>query len=307
MDWLPQPFALLSGPAFLLVYAAFATAVIAVSRFQVRAADRSLDLPLPPVSAERDPSEIAYLRGGGNELLRFAIYDGLRRNLLRVVPPEKRKRARIEARPDAPGQVDAPSLIAEIVSFYAQVRSTDELFASPLPKAAEAEGSQRYAQSLAAERLLSEPAVRAAAARVRMYGIAALLIFAGLRLAQAFATHHRNVGFLIIETFAAIVILLMSTKVPRISLRGRALLDRLCAALRPPSVAPAGAGPVAAGAALLPIFVAATGLGALAGTEYAPVSRLFPRTGSDGGCGSASSGGSSSCGGGGGCGGGCGG
>jgi uncharacterized protein (TIGR04222 family) len=311
MDWLPQPFSSLSGPAFLLVYAFFAAAVIVVSRLQVTSADRSLMLPLPPVSAERDPFEVAYLRGGGNELLRFAIFEAIRRNVLRLAPPAQgKKRAdRIEAVTAelSPGDASAP-LFEELVKFYAQPHTTVELFASNLPAAAEAFGAARYGATLEAERFLTDATVRATSRRVAAYGVLALALFAGLRLLEAFSLHHRNVAFLIMETIFAVMALVGATRVGRLSRRGRAYVQRLQAALRPA----AGLTAVAGGAAMLPIFVAASGMSALAGTEYAPVRQLFPRQASSGGCGSSSSGcgsgSGSSCGGGSGCGGGgCGG
>jgi len=321
MEWLPQPFSQLSGPAFLVVYAAFAAAVIIVSRLQVTAADRSLATPLPPVSPERDPYEVAYLRGGGNELLRFTIFDGLRRNVLEFVPPAKGKKTQRIQKTRLLEKVDTGSEIFDNVANWCTLpRTNDELFASPFPKAVEVWGSKDFAPSLEADGLLSGPAVRSAATRVRLYGSAALVIFAGLRLLEAFSLHHRNIGFLLLMLFVSLVLLLVVTKVPRLSRRGRAYLKRLQAALRPAgagapvagAAAPGSAGgAVAAGAALLPIFVAATGLQALAGTEFAPLNKLFPARdsgdGGSGGCGS-SGGSSSSCGGGGGCGGGgCGG
>jgi uncharacterized protein (TIGR04222 family) len=307
MDWLPQPFSSLSGPEFLLVYAAFAAAVIVVSRLQVTSADRSLTVPLPPVSVERDPFEIAYLRGGGNELLRFAIFEAIRRNVLRLAAPAKGKKQsdRIEAVSAELPPGDSTPLLAELVQFYAQPRTTVELFASGLPAAAETFGAARYGPALEAEHFLTEPAARGAARRVFAYGFLALLAFAGLRLLEAFARHHRNVGFLMLETVAGVMVLLASTYVGRLSRRGRAYLDRLKAALRPVS----GLAPAAAGAGMLPVFVAATGMSALAGTEYAPIQRLFPRgAGQNGGSSGCGGGSGSSCGGGSGCGGGgCGG
>jgi uncharacterized protein (TIGR04222 family) len=313
MDWLPQPFSQLSGPAFLLVYGAFAAAVIIVSRLQVMAADRSLASPLPPVSPERDPYEIAYLRGGGNELLRFTIFDAMRRDVLELVPPAQGKKTQRIQKKSALTKAETGSEIFDnIVNWCIFPRTNDELFASPFPKAIEAWGAKDFGPSLEADGLLNGAAVRSAATRVRLYGSAALVIFAGLRLLEAFSLHHRNIGFLLLMLFVSLVLLFALTKVPRLSRRGRAYLQRLQAALRPAGAAPGVAGGAgAAGAALLPIFVAATGLQALAGTEFAPIDKLFPARvssgGDSGGCGS-SGGSSSSCGGGGGCGGGgCGG
>jgi uncharacterized protein (TIGR04222 family) len=309
MDWLlSNPIANLSGPAFLLVYAIFAVAVVIVSRMQISAADVSAANGPPNVTVDRDPGEVAYLRGGGNELLRFTIFDLTRLGFLRVADAPKPGKAptQIVATGQTEGANDLTLLQQKVIDFYAAPHTTVELFASDLPKVASTYGEAAYRPRLEAERFYVSPSVRSTTTLVRLYGALALALFATYRFFTAAARHHNNVVFLAIETLVALVVLLVATRQSGLSKRGRAYLERLASALKPMPVAP-----VAAGVGILPILVAATGIGALAGTEYAPMAGLFPRrnaNGSDGcssGCGS-SSGSGSSCSSGGGCGGGSG-
>lgn len=312
MNWLlANPVADLSGPLFLLVYALVAAAIVVASRLQIAAADTSLQTQLPGVTMDRDPYEIAFLRGGANELLRFTIFDLTRLGFLRVCEPVgPRKSPDSMVATGAPGSESLSSLQREVIAYYAAPHTTAELFASKLPASAAAYGAATFAARLAAERMTTGPELAATATLVRLYGALALTAFAAYRFLTATLRHHNNVIFLAILTVVSLVILFVVTRVPRLSRRGDAYLQRLATAVAPERVAP-----VAAGVGVLPILVAATGLGALADTEYAPMTQLFPRRRSrssgscSGGCGSASSGGSGSscssgsCGGGGGCGG----
>jgi uncharacterized protein (TIGR04222 family) len=201
------------------------------------------------------------------------------------------------------------SLQRTVIAFYAQPHTAPELFASAVPAAAAAFGDAAFKARLEGERFYTAPEVRTTAMLARLYGALALTAFSAYRFWTASLNNHRNVIFLAIETVAALVILVLATRVPRLSRRARSYLQRLATALRPMQVAP-----VVAGGAALPILVAATGLAALAGTEYAPMTDLFPQratsggSGCSGGCGGGSGGGDGGGdGGGSGCGGGCGG
>src|SRR5262245_1070343 len=85
MNWLMHNvIADLYGPYFLLFYGlAIATRVVA-SYKSVRSRDRTNDGNEPEVSAKIDPYEIAYLRGGENEVTRVAIASLIQRGLLKI-------------------------------------------------------------------------------------------------------------------------------------------------------------------------------------------------------------------------------
>src|SRR5215468_7775683 len=71
MDWLiHNAIADMYGPTFLLVYGAIALVVIVVAFGLVRSCDKTGLRPPPPVPGIFNPYEIAYLRGGKNEVIR---------------------------------------------------------------------------------------------------------------------------------------------------------------------------------------------------------------------------------------------
>jgi len=295
-----------SGPVFLALYAAFALIVIVAARNYARAGEPGERAWLEPVDGNRDPFKTAYLRGGGNELLRFAIFELVRRQALRIVATGRGRNPKpnaFEATGFAAGN-GPDTLLDDIAAFCAQPRTTDEIFRSPLPRRAAAVGDERYRQGLTSEKLLASADARRRAVTATALGAVALAGLAGARLVEAALLGHRNIGFLLIETFVALGLLVALSRPPRLTARGRALLGRLRAALQPgPAITPAEA------AEPLPLFVAVSGFDGLAGTTFAPMQSLFPRASSSscgGSCGSSSGGGDS--GGGGGCGGGgCGG
>src|SRR5690242_7333062 len=90
MNWfLHNTIADLYGPYFLLFYAA-AIAVLTVAAYRsIRAMDRTGELEPPEVPAKLDPYEVAYLRGGENEVTRVAIASLIHRGLLRIVEEKK--------------------------------------------------------------------------------------------------------------------------------------------------------------------------------------------------------------------------
>ena len=89
MNWLlHNVVADMYGPYFLVFYATVIGVVIVACYRSVRAVDRTLDLGLPEIPAKLDPYEIAYLRGGENEVTRVAIASLIQRGLLQII--EKR-------------------------------------------------------------------------------------------------------------------------------------------------------------------------------------------------------------------------
>jgi uncharacterized protein (TIGR04222 family) len=301
MDWLlHNPVADLSGPAFLVFYVVVLAAAVLLVRMRAIGAAAG-DATPPPVTGEQDPARLAYLRGGGFELVRFTLFDLLRRGVLVVVPAAKPKQAGTLVR--AP-EADLASLTQPeraLADFFATPRAGSDVFGSPAAAEITRLGDAAYAAPLRDARLLTTDAAQRSAAMLVLACAVGLLLLSLYRLSLAFVLHHRNVGFLIALTVLAPLAMVLAGRVPRLTARGRSYLDRLRIAYRPASVAP-----LAAGAAALPLFVAVAGFDALAGTEYAPLQTMFRKSSAScgGGCSSGSScSGGGSCGGGGGCGG----
>ena len=75
----------LYGPYFLLFYATSIVVLIVARYRSIRAVDRTRDLEPMEIPAKLDPYEIAYLRGGENEVIRVAIASMIQRGLLQII------------------------------------------------------------------------------------------------------------------------------------------------------------------------------------------------------------------------------
>jgi uncharacterized protein (TIGR04222 family) len=296
LDWLHNPIADLSGPAFLLFYMVCAFGLVAVVALQARSA--SSPAQLPPLTEAPDPAELAYLRGGGNGLLRFTIFDLVRRNVLRIVPDPKGKNS------DKLERVDSTETLSPLermlADFYATERPGDDVFGTATAREFATTGDRLYGDRLRARGLQRSAAQRAASARTAVIGIAFLVALSVYRLVLAMVKHHSNVVFLVVLTVVAMALVAIAAAAPRLTGAGREYLKRVRAAY-----VPSGVGAAIAGAAALPLIFAVAGADALAGTPYSPMRTMFGRhAAGDGGCGSCSSGSSGSCSSGGSCGGG---
>ena len=85
MNWfLHNSIADLYGPYFLLFYAGTIVTLVVACYRSVRGVDRTIELELPKITSKVDPYEVAYLRGGENEVARVAIASLIQRGLLQI-------------------------------------------------------------------------------------------------------------------------------------------------------------------------------------------------------------------------------
>src|SRR5689334_16356723 len=92
--WLHNPIADLPGPAFLALYGAAIAAAIAGVVAAIRRADPTSAFDPPEVPAHPDPYEVAYLRGGANEVIRTAVFSLVQQGSLEVVEEGADRRGR---------------------------------------------------------------------------------------------------------------------------------------------------------------------------------------------------------------------
>ena len=86
-NWfLHNTFADLPGPLFLTVYLSAIVATIVGAVWTLRRADPTSKFDLPEIPTHPDPYEIAYLRGGDNEVLRAALFGLIAKGNIEIVP-----------------------------------------------------------------------------------------------------------------------------------------------------------------------------------------------------------------------------
>jgi uncharacterized protein (TIGR04222 family) len=316
---LDNPIASLDGISFLVLFVVFIVitlAALAVAKSNIDKTDR---LPIPAIPPEVDPFEIAFLRGGENELARSVVFSLVQKGVVEVVNSEKSGTIR---RMENNGDVRNLSAVEEVaLGWVGTSREAKDVFGSGGLADRLQRHNAKYEIELANRQFLMPEEFKS---KARKYGIAAALMIAGLGGYKVFAAilvGRWNVGFTIVLSLLAVVGAISMGRLPRMTKLGKQYIERLQAAfedLKLRSQAPYIAGGTHhgtmaqngfAGVDPLLLSVGVFGTGILAGTMFSSYNDAFARqqAASSSGCGSSCG---SSCGsgdGGGGCGGGCGG
>lgn len=324
MNWLfDNPLINLPGPYFLMFYAfAIAAAAIALKIIKSKL-DFTGQMPLPPIPTEPDAFEIAFLRGGSNELARAATFALNQKGLIEI--SQNGKETWIQQTASANPALLNP-LERAVFNYYAEPRKPKDLFQKNGLKEILQPFSSTYEARLAAQHFLTDAAAKAQVIKISLAFAAAIIGLGFYKLLAAVLYGNYNIGFLILFGFIGIIILGVMANPPRLTEHGKKYLERLQLAFEKfkyasiPKTQNQPAATTFAAVDPLLLTVGLFGTAALAGTAYDNYNQAFHKSqqaqGSAGGSGCGSSCGtssdSSSCssggdGGGGGCGGGCGG
>lgn len=281
----------LSGPSFLLFYAALATVLIGLAA-STRLYFEGGDAP----KMNLDPYLIAYLRGGIREVLRVATIGLIDRKLLHV---ERDVIAR-----DFNTQLTS---VQEPVERWILTKTRVPISGSDLVATVPDRSIiDSFEKELQLNGLLPDSDMTGVRGAVFFSVLAVLLATSGLKVLLAVSRGKGNVWFLVCMTLAASYVL-SEVCFPRVSAKGRAMLEdlqTLYSRLRDRAQSIRSGGGDSDAVMLAAVF----GIDLLPASQFAYASQLFPRETSVGvTSGGSSCGGScgSSCGGG--CGGGCGG
>jgi len=226
MEWLWQnPIADMRGPAFLLFYACASAATIAACALVSRRLDWTGAMPPPHVPPAPDPYEIAYLRGGENEVARAVVFALMRSGHLRVT--QQGKKSLIERTGPPVPAASLGQFERRAYGWFDHPRESAEVF----QRGGLAEKLRRhcadYEQKLRGEKLLTPPEVGERARLVRLSGLAVIAGLGAYKLAVALSRGRTNVFFLILLGAVALFVLFKACRSPRLSRRGRAHLERL--------------------------------------------------------------------------------
>lgn len=338
MQWLfDNPTANLPGPIFLMLYVAVACAAVLGLRWMIARSDPSRGLPPLPMPSSIDPFQIAFLRGGENEVLRTAMVDLVQRGWIELEPQPKPSSSwirpavahpqwRLAIAPQEPRPTHP--IHCFVLEHFQSPATAPSLFKSSLLRRLDPEFDawRRWTEreSLLIDRSLQWSAIALGAASVLM-----LEAFGGWKLIAAALHHRSNIVFLIALMGLVPFVLVAASRVPRLSRRGKAFLRDVQTVLAPYRIVKVaekvepelpGKASYSFGDASIPLLaMGAFGVDALQGSSMDPLFRAYRASAATGsgcsagassiGCGSGGSGGdggASGCGGGSGCGG-CGG
>ena len=291
-----------SGPEFLVFYAAFGLAVLALAH--AFRPDRRASVTASPIDPT-DPYAIAFLRAGSNEALRVATLSLVDRGLLEVTDAaDKKHEPELLAQRDARDKVRRPIEMA-ILDHFAQRQPADSVFDTTKTDIA----TDQYRNRLEFIGLLPTEADRQGRVTIKRLAWAALWLVAGARILQALINERSNVAFLVVLALFFTLAVSRVVDRPRTGAGDRALaeLKALFAGLRArvDQLSPGGATNEMA------LVAAVFGVGTLPDERFPFVRKLYRRAtaarSSGAACGSGCGGGGGGDGGDGGCGGGCGG
>jgi uncharacterized protein (TIGR04222 family) len=319
MSWLiHNSIADMYGPHFLVLYASVIVATLFGVRWAIRSADSTTSLSPVPLRSNPDPYELAYLRGGQNEVTRLAIFSLIQRGYLKVSETKKwwggldRRLTQADGGPDwrdlAPGE-------QAVFRFFSSPHTAAEVFRTDSLSTGLNALFNEYETKLQHEDMLYSTQAQDSAKFIQRIGALIILGLGGYKLISALINGHSNVFFLIFMGLAGLVVFSLLCRTPRLSHLGRDYLKRLQQAFERMKPKTPNASSAVPDATLL-LLVSLFGVSVLSGTSYAYYGQMFGQSAGSGGCGgsfgSGGCGGSSSsgCGGGGssGCGGGgCGG
>lgn len=315
---LNNPIANMSGPTFLALF--FGVTIVSVVFFNLlkHSFDWTSRMPIPNIPQDIDPFEIAYLRGGENELARSVVFSLTKKGFLEIT--NEAKTSFISQTKTQPNWTELSQIERNVLPFFQITRETKDIFAANglvsivAPFATVCKSKANLSHFLTPESVKS---------KTKMFA----LLFAGLiavlgvyKLFLAYLGGISNVIFLIVFLAIALIAFGIMSKTSRLSLLGKKYLESLQTAFERlknvNTITNNQFVPQTTFGAIDPTMLAVGlfGTSVLAGSAYGNYEQAFHRSSSTSGCGSGC--GSSSCssgdsgggdggGGCGGCGGGC--
>jgi uncharacterized protein (TIGR04222 family) len=277
----------LRGPEFLALFVGLAILVYVVVNTVINGRETSLQSD-PRI---RDPYAIAYLRGDIRELIRVVALSLCLRGLLRVDKKTFHTVTELEI-----DRVQVP-IETQVLKMSTLDCAPPTIVSDPKIRAIV---ETSYKADLIRRGLIADSHVKAQRWPIVLLGCAVLVLIAFIKIKVALATGHPNIGFLLILTVIAVIVLLGRARARRTAAGIDALrkLTTLFASLRKRGT-PKTADAVSEAALLAAVF----GVYSVTGLDRISWARMFPSDSSGSGSSCGSSGG---CGGGGGGCGGCG-
>ncbi|MCY7377561.1 MAG: TIGR04222 domain-containing membrane protein [Pyrinomonadaceae bacterium] len=306
------------GPYFLVFYILFIIAAIVGFRIVRSRTDKTANFSIPPIPNNPDAFEIAYLRGGENELVRAVVFALAQKNLLKFISDDK-KSPQIYPTISDFDRRNLSTVERTALGWFDRTREVKELFQKDGLKDALQPYYETYRARLEMQHFIPDETTKS---RSRRLALQAFLVFGSLgayKVIAAIYNGYWNVFGIVFITISGLFVLSLAAKMPRLTNLGKEYLKRLQLAferIKPSKHYPIETGvPTSAAFAAVDPFLLSVGIfggAALAGTIYSDYNLAFQKaqnnsTGSScsSGCGSCSS--SSGGDGGSGCGGGCGG
>jgi uncharacterized protein (TIGR04222 family) len=334
MDFLfDNPLANMPGVIFLVFYSLFIIFTLVTFGVWKTQSDKTANLAVPPIAPNIDPYEIAYLRGGMNEVARAVVF-ALRQKDFLIIQADG-KSSRIHRNANQTDRRGLSQMEDAVLDWFASSREPKEVFQGYGLLQVLDPYYGVYEARLEQQQLLTDAETRSRIKRARNLVLLLILGLGAYKFTAAMVNGYSNVAGIVIIGVIATFITFATAKLPRLTNLGKTYLERLQLAFdklkyqtERQVMQPNVAGAQFAGVDPLLLGVGVFGGAVLVGTMYDDYNQVFQRaqhqqaaasssscgsgcgsscsSGSSGSSCSSGDGGGSSCGGGcGGCGGGC--
>jgi uncharacterized protein (TIGR04222 family) len=311
-----NPIANMQGPIFLVLFAGLTFISVVVFYLVKSSIDWTAKMPTPKIPHEIDPFEIAYLRGGENEIIRSIIFSLTKKGFLEII--NVGKESYVQQTKSQPNWTTLSQIEREALTFFQVKRETKHLFRdNGLTRIVEKFDAVCEAKAKQANFLMPHDVIVKTRQLATLFA-AAIGLLGFYKLLAAFIHGRSNVIILIIGILATWLVFYLMSKTKRLSALGENYVAQLQTAfdrLRNVKVSsPDNNQLVMNGIDPTILAVGLFGTSVLVGSGYNDYETAFKRSTATSSCGSGcgsscSSGGDggSGCGGGGcgGCGGGC--
>lgn len=226
MDFLfDNPIANMPGPLFLVFYGiVIGFSAISFYFFKPKL-DRTLQQPLPRIPQTPDPYEIAYLRGGENELARSLIFSLFQKGFLQIT--NDGKNSYIVLNQNQPNWTILPQIERNILGWFQNIREIKEVFQPYGLVNLLKPYSMEYENKLKQNNFLTSEDIKTKTRLISylIFGLTAVL--GGYKLTASIVHGRYNLIFLISFIIISFIIFTILGNVKRLSQKGIAYLENL--------------------------------------------------------------------------------
>jgi uncharacterized protein (TIGR04222 family) len=220
-----NPIANMQGPLFLVLFFGFTFVSVVILYLLKSSVDWTAKLSTPNVPYEIDPFEIAYLRGGENELTRSVVFSLTKKGFLEIT--NEGKQSFISQAKIQPNWTELSQIERNVLTYFQVTRETKELFGNSdltrivSPFAVVCEAKAKQANFLTP----TDVKVKTRFLAVGFAGITASIGF--YKLLAALLHGRFNVIFLIAFIIISAVIFFLMSKTKRLSALGENYVAQL--------------------------------------------------------------------------------
>lgn len=216
-----NPLANMYGPYFLLLYAVVIFSSFVTLLIVKRLIDRTNKLPQPGIPNNIDPYEIAYLRGGTNEMVRSVVFGLVQKDLLEINQTSIQKKVSSNPLPN----LKNVELVA--LDWFGSTREVKEIFgANGLVTQLKGYGDS-YEQTLKNQQMLTDEQLKSSFAIFRWLAVSLVLLLGGYKGLSAILNGRFNIIFLVVFGVFGLVLIGFASKMPRLTKLGKIYLERL--------------------------------------------------------------------------------